>query len=229
MSQKRKIQFDERHQAIIQVAKQLLLESVNYDVKLDELAEQLGLAKGTLYKHFASKDELLLQVLIEHEKNTLKHALIEDGASAVIARMMLFRFNHASEVAMMVHLEERLSASVVGLKRLFDEFYAVRHACVERHLEVVRQYLDEHQSTLDPVDYLSSVVSTILGGVVLLNSTFYQRFVGGREQLKYSLVKQALALPRLYVADIEPTIEVPLLTDMDAVPKLIRPLMPPVV
>lgn len=229
MSQKRKKHFDERQQIIIQVAKQLLLESASYDVKLDELAEQLELSKGTLYKHFTGKDELLLQVLIEHEKNSLRHALIDDGASATIARMMLFRFNRASEVAMMVHLEERLSASVVGLKRLFDEFYAVRHACMERHLDVARRYLDEQQSTLDPVDYLSSVVSMILGGVVLLNSTFYQRFVGGREQLKYSLVKQALALPRLYVANIEPKIEVSVPADIDAVPKLIKPLMPPVV
>lgn len=229
MSQKRKTQFEQRHQQIIQVAKQLLLESVNYDVKLDELAEQLGLAKGTLYKHFASKDELLLQVLIEHEKKSLACALIDDGASAMIARLMLCRFNHASEVAMMVHLEERLSASVVGLTRPFDELYAVRHACIERELEACKRYLDEQKSTLDAVDYLSSVASMILGGVMLLNSSFYQRFVGRREQLKYSLIKQALALPKLYVADIEPTIEVPLPADIHAVPKLIKPLMPPVV
>lgn len=228
MSQKRKTQFEQRHQQIIQVAKQLLLESVNCDIKLDELAEQLGLAKGTLYKHFASKDELLLQVLIEHEKKSLA-SLIDDGASAMIARLMLCRFNHASEVAMMVHLEERLSASVVGLTRPFDELYAVRHACIERELEACKRYLDEQKSTLDAVDYLSSVASMILGGVMLLNSSFYQRFVGGREQLKYSLVKQALALPKLYVADVKAEAEPSVPADIDAVPKLIKPLMPPVV
>lgn len=42
----------------------------------------LDLAKGTLYKHFTSKDELLLRILIDYEKRKLDMIIVEDGAGA---------------------------------------------------------------------------------------------------------------------------------------------------
>ena len=59
----RKEQFKCREQQILEVAEQLLLESGDYDLTLDSLARHLDLAKGTLYKHFVSKDELLLLLI----------------------------------------------------------------------------------------------------------------------------------------------------------------------
>mgnify|MGYP003416552594 CR=1 FL=1 len=56
----RQQQFKNREEVILAVAEQLLLESGEGDITLDSLAEQLDLAKGTLYKHFTSKDELFL-------------------------------------------------------------------------------------------------------------------------------------------------------------------------
>ena len=53
----RQHQFKVREESILAMAEQLLLESGNGDITLDSLADQLDLAKGTLYKHFSSKDE----------------------------------------------------------------------------------------------------------------------------------------------------------------------------
>ena len=55
---KRKDKFIARHQRILQTAEAMLLESGDYRLILDELAKKLQLAKGTLYRHFTSKDEL---------------------------------------------------------------------------------------------------------------------------------------------------------------------------
>lgn len=230
MSQKRKEQFDRRHQEILRVAEQLLLDSVTHDLTLDVLASQLDLAKGTLYKHFSSKDELLLSVLIEYQKQSLSVSCIDDGASSSMVRMMLFQLNHPQQAVMMARLEERLSATVVGLNRLFDELYQVRHACADNLLSTAHQYLSEQDSTLSAVDYLSAVWAMVHGGAMLLNSSFYQRFVGKREELKWHLIEQALTLPKLYMAD-EPKQDEPHLPKIDpnAPPRLIKPLTPPVV
>lgn len=231
MSQKRKKQFDERRQKIIKVAEQLLLDSAVYDLTLDNLAEHLELAKGTLYKHFTSKDELLLSVLIEYEKEALQPTLITDGASASVVRVMLFFLNFPQRTVMMTSLEEQLSATVVGLNRLFDELYAVRHEGAENLLDIATQYLHDQNSNLDPVEYLSTVFAMTLGGATLLSSSFYQRFVGERESLKWLLIRQALVLPQLHRNDEMSHADEVVLPDTDpnAPPKLIKPLVPPVV
>ena len=64
----RKELFEIRESKILQTAEQLILESGEGDLTLDSLAQHLDLAKGTLYKHFASKDELLLRILIHDER-----------------------------------------------------------------------------------------------------------------------------------------------------------------
>lgn len=229
MSQKRKEQFDRRHQEILKVAEQLLLDSITHDLTLDTLASQLDLAKGTLYKHFSSKDELLLLVLIEYQKQALHASRIHDSPSAGIVRMMLIHLSCPQRAVMMTHLEERLTATVVGLNRLFDELYEVRHVCVDNLLANAQAYLDEHDSILPVTEYLSVVWAMVHGGAMLLNSSFYQRFVGQRETLKWSLIHQALSLPKLYVdKELPQEITLPEI-DPNAPPKLIRPLTPPVV
>lgn len=227
---KRKEQFDRRHQKILQTATQLLLDSATYDLTLDALASQMDLAKGTLYKHFGSKDELLLSVLIEYQKQALSVSRINDGASSGVVRMMLFRLNHPQKAIMMIQLEERLSATVVGLNRLFDELYELRHACADNLLTTTERYLQEQNSTLSATEYLSAIWAMAQGGATLLTSSFYQRFVGQRVHLVWSLVDQALALPKLYVPQDtkDDELTAPKI-DPNAPPKLIKPLIPPVV
>ena len=83
MNHSRKQQFELREQQILQTAEQLLLDSGNYDLTLDSLAQHLDLAKGTLYKHFVSKDELLVRILIEYEKRMYAVNAIDDGLSLI--------------------------------------------------------------------------------------------------------------------------------------------------
>ena len=70
MNPDRQTQFLIRKEKILQVAEKLLLEN-NQEMTLDELVAELDIAKGTLYKHFRSKNELLLQLIIQNEKEIL--------------------------------------------------------------------------------------------------------------------------------------------------------------
>ena len=48
----------------------LLLDN-NQDITLSELASELDIAKGTIYKHFKSKNQLYLELIILNEKKLL--------------------------------------------------------------------------------------------------------------------------------------------------------------
>ncbi len=53
----------EREDLILQVAEEVLLEKGYHDTSMDEIAAHVGIAKGTLYLHFARKEELVLALL----------------------------------------------------------------------------------------------------------------------------------------------------------------------
>jgi AcrR family transcriptional regulator len=71
----------ERQQAILDAAERLLARSPDRIANVAEVADEAGLAKGTVYLYFPSKEELLLAV---HERNIdgFFRALIDRLASA---------------------------------------------------------------------------------------------------------------------------------------------------
>lgn len=249
----RKEQFEHRERQILATAEQLLLESGDYDLTLDSLARHLDLAKGTLYKHFMGKDELLLRLLIEYEKCLYEMNTIDDGAGAGVARIVLQLLLCPQRATMFHHLEDKLSSTASGLNRLFGELYQIRRERMKRIYKIAKRYLSEQNSTMATRDFLASVWALGQGGAGLLNSSFYQRYLGDRDALKYVFVVQMLDLPKLYTQDItkdtvkdtnkDATVKPSSLQiddEMDIAPtidkqapaikpKLIKPLTPPLV
>lgn len=194
----RKQQFELREMRILQTAEQLLLDSGEGDLTLDSLALTLDLAKGTLYKHFASKDELLLRILIDYEKRKLDMIIVEDGAGAGVARLVLQLVNLPHRAILFNHIEERLSSTTSGLNKMFTQLYHVRRERMVRMSCIVQRYLTEQNSQMNIRDYMATLYAVGQGGASLLNSSFYQRYLGRRDTLKNALVRQMLDLPKLY-------------------------------
>lgn len=63
-------QRQEREELILRAAEEVLLEKGYHDTSMDEIAARVGIAKGTLYLHFARKEELVF-ALIEREFQAL--------------------------------------------------------------------------------------------------------------------------------------------------------------
>lgn len=194
----RKQQFELRQLRILQTAEQLLLESGEGDLTLDNLALQLDLAKGTLYKHFSSKDELLLRILIRYEERKLQIISVDDGAGAGVARLVLQLLNLPHRAILFNHIEERLSSTTSGLNQWFAQLYRVRRERMVRMSKIVHTYLDEQNSDMNIRDYMATLYAVGQGGASLLNSSFYQMYLGRRDTLKIALVRQMLDLPKLY-------------------------------
>lgn len=194
----RQIQFKQREEDILTVAEQLLLESGDGDITLDSLVVQLDLAKGTLYKHFTSKDELFLRLIIRYEQYLLSINQIRDEAAAGVARMIMQQLLNPQKALLFNQTEERLANSATGLNRLFAELYAIRRERMRHVIDMVHRYLESQQSQLSARDYLSMIWALGQGGAGLLNSSFYQRYLGRRDTLRLALVQQVLDLPKQY-------------------------------
>src|SRR5215468_5145452 len=60
----KEIERQRREEEILTIAERLLMERGYENLNMDELAEEVGISKPTLYQYFNSKDELIAQALI---------------------------------------------------------------------------------------------------------------------------------------------------------------------
>ena len=69
---------------IIKIAAKLFSEKSFHDVTMDEIAEKVGVAKGTIYLYFSSKDNLYLEIL-EHTFGSIESLLEKEVNTASLA------------------------------------------------------------------------------------------------------------------------------------------------
>ena len=81
-------QRQEREELILQASEEVLLEKGYQDASMDEIAARVGIAKGTLYLHFAGKEDLVI-ALVEREMQTFLKVIEDAIASHTTARATL--------------------------------------------------------------------------------------------------------------------------------------------
>ncbi len=81
-------QRQEREELILQASEEVLLEKGYQDTSMDEIAARVGIAKGTLYLHFASKEDLVI-ALVEREMQGFLRVIENTLASHTTARATL--------------------------------------------------------------------------------------------------------------------------------------------
>lgn len=82
-----------RNRSAILKAAALMFATYGERVDVREIAQRAGVGMGTLYRHFATKDELLETVLQEHFKEWTSTAR-QDAAAQVDPAKALFQFLH---------------------------------------------------------------------------------------------------------------------------------------
>src|SRR5205807_2789923 len=85
-------QRQEREALILQVAEEVLVEKGYHETSMDEIAARVGIAKGTVYLHFPSKEDLVVAVFARDMQKSLQavEAAIEGAtASELTARAIL--------------------------------------------------------------------------------------------------------------------------------------------
>lgn len=195
MVQTRQQKILSKKENILQVAMQLILDNQE-EITLDELVRELDIAKGTLYKYFRSKNELLLELIIQNEESILNLSeTYSQDFKTYITAYMLYHLQHPRKTILLHQIEENLTMSETNLNHLFEKLYEVRQERINRIKEVTLNYLKAMNYDLAIRDYLSYIWSLTFGACLLLNSSFYQRSIGSREELIRLYINQALAVP----------------------------------
>ncbi|MFB2538084.1 TetR/AcrR family transcriptional regulator [Acinetobacter sp. c3-l95] len=195
MKHQRQELYKEREQQIIAVAETLLLDNQNFT--LDEIAKELNLAKGTLYKHFSSKNELLMRLVIDNEYQVLDISKqYGDDLKQYIPRYMLYHLLDPKKTITLHHIEEQLTMTVSQSSLAFDELYRIRQQRLADIREMVEKHANAMNFEISIRDYSSYVWSITFGACLLLNSSYYQRSIGSRKKLINLYINQALAFPK---------------------------------
>ena len=187
--------FHQREEQILKIAEQLLLEFGENEFTLDMVAQEIGIAKGTLYKHFKSKNELYIQLLIQNQKQFF-NMLVQrknENFSEYLQYFVRYHLDHPKRTILFHDLEEKLSNSQ-GVQAHFSQLYQIKRACLKVMIPKAELYLLTTKSEINLRDYLATLWALTYGAAILLNSSFYQRYLGSRETLKQFYIQQALQI-----------------------------------
>ncbi|MCG2608456.1 MULTISPECIES: TetR/AcrR family transcriptional regulator [unclassified Acinetobacter] len=184
-----------RKEKILAMAETLLLDN-HQDITLAELASELDIAKGTIYKHFKSKNQLYLELIILNEKRLLEISKkYKNNIKTYVSQYMLYNMLNSNRTILLHVIEERLTNNERKLKELFEELYQVREERIIEIKDMTDEYLKSFNSAMSIRDYLSYIWTVTYGASLLLNSTHYQKSIGSRERLIKLYINQALMTP----------------------------------
>lgn len=179
-------------QQILHVAEQLLLEN-NQDIVVAELAAELDIAKGTIYKYFKCKNQLYLELLILNEARLLDIAQnFKTDVQEGIRQFMLYHLTNSNRTVLLHSIEERITSQERGIKHKFEELYEVREKRIIAVKDITVEYLISRNCAISLRDYLSYVWTITHGACLLLSSTYYQKSIGERNNLINFYIKQAI-------------------------------------
>ncbi len=108
-------QRQERESLILQVAEEVLLEKGYADTSIDEIATRVGIAKGTVYLHFPSKEDSVVTIFARNMQTFL------EGMDGIIASQSTYR----------AKLEALLDFMYTGFFSKRAQLLSSIHTCVE--------------------------------------------------------------------------------------------------
>lgn len=194
-AQRRKREKEQRYQTILQAAERLFCENGYSNTKMQDIAQAAEVAVGTVYFHFRSKEDLLLQLLDAtafNVRNILGQAFrtgkspVERFENAGRALFQNFWGLHPSQLIIL--LRESVGVS--------QEVEASRQAIFERLNEdvagAIEEMLEEYGIS-EP--FVAEVVSVGIGG--MLERIAYQYLVSrDRSEETETMIREILVFIR---------------------------------
>ncbi|TMC21622.1 MAG: TetR/AcrR family transcriptional regulator [Chloroflexi bacterium] len=189
----------EREKLILQVAEAVFIEKGYHETSMEEIAVRVGVAKGTLYLHFPSKEDLAVAICF-HSMRMLSQAIDEVIGMRTTARARLeivLSIMYGGFYGKRAQLFQTFSGSE-ELCKVFTKKEGEMHACWERLKQYLTALLEEGKANGEFDKEIPT--SVMLSAFISLQSPrSYERLVVGEQMSPDELVKH---LGRIYFKGI---------------------------
>lgn len=177
-------EFRRREQEILDTALQLFLEQGEDAVTVEMIADAVGIGKGTIYKHFKSKTEIYLRLMLDYERE-LNELFQSDSVAkdkeALSRAYFEFRMGDPERYRLFDRLEERI---VKGRQapEMVEQLHTIRASNFERLTRLIEDRISEGKlEDVPPYFHYCAAWALVHGAVALYHSPFWSSVLEDQE------------------------------------------------
>ncbi|GAB1257318.1 TetR/AcrR family transcriptional regulator [Aurantivibrio plasticivorans] len=178
----RKIEkFRQREQRILDAALELLITHGEETVTVEQIANHVDIGKGTIYKHFTSKVEIYMRLLLDYESqlaDRLRDAIREAEAGNYAAPARAYFESRMSDPTK-DRLFQRLEEKVIALKQapeMIEELHKMRNDIMESMNDLFTRRIQEgYMEDVPPHFYYYTYWALTQGAVELFHSKTFSK------------------------------------------------------
>lgn len=179
-------EFRRREEEILERAQELFIARGEDKVTVEMIADAVNIGKGTIYKHFETKDEIYLRLMIRYEEqlaemfNRLYAGDSKDRAQ--LARdYFSFRMKEPEKYALFDRLEHKLT-NQTSCPDLVSKLHEIRASNLEKLAEAIQLRIDDGKlENVPPYFHIFAAWALVHGAVALYHSKFYQEFIKDKD------------------------------------------------
>lgn len=178
-------EFRQREEEVLQAAQELFLELGEDRVTVEMIAERVGIGKGTIYKHFETKDEIYLLLMIRYEEELsqmFRRIESSPGEREQLAKeFFLFRIKDPKRYMLFDRLEQKLVAAR-AVPELLERLHRTRASNAAVLTKIIQGRIDEGVlEDVPPYFHVCAAWALAHGAVALMQSEFYNQVIEDKD------------------------------------------------
>lgn len=190
-------EFRQREQAILDCAQELFIELGEDKVTVEMIADKVGIGKGTIYKHFETKSEIYLLLMIRYEEelaDLFRRIDISEDKASLVREYFSFRVQDADKYLLFDRLESKLVADK-AVPALVEKLHAIRASNMEKLCGMVAGQIKAGKlADVPPTYHIAAAWALAHGASALTKSGFYAQFIGEKEPFLDFLLNVAVRM-----------------------------------
>lgn len=177
-------EFRRREQEILDTALALFLEQGEDSVTVEMIADTVGIGKGTIYKHFKSKTEIYLRLMLDYERELnelFQSNVVSTDKEALSRAYFAFRMRDPQRYRLFDRLEEKV---VKGhqMPEMVEQLHSIRKSNFQRLTQLIEARIDEGKlEDVPPYFHYCAAWALVHGAVALFHSPFWNQVLEDQE------------------------------------------------